>query len=333
MYSQLQVGGEDFVDNPLVPATAVVVAPAVVDGSAVTNEAAPAANSAPEEGLITVKILSQAGKQMSTQVESLDSSVAELKAKVEKISDVSPELQRLIFMGRVLSDDQSLAACKIEDGSTVHLFARIKPAPVVDAPVSTGAPGAAVASLAPRRFDDAMISIHQSADPAERAAAIRTTHHIIMNRRVKLWSALLMVWNVMLLFQTVIAVAQPNLDDDNGLGQGNYQPEVPPNNDLENMLELAYQMAGAYVGMIGYRAAQLNNFELATKYSRLWIVYAVLFVAFNVSKVARAQGTMTHTSGEFMSLAARWVLIPIMMWSYCIVQAARFRQMTGESNQ
>jgi ubiquilin len=53
------------------------------------------------------------------------SSVQGLKAVIEARAAVPVDRQRLIFRGRTLSNAETLAACSIVDGSTVHLVARL----------------------------------------------------------------------------------------------------------------------------------------------------------------------------------------------------------------
>lgn len=53
----------------------------------------------------------------------VSTTVADLKQKLSSSdqADIPPERQRLIYSGRVLKDHDTLAACKIKDGNTVHL--------------------------------------------------------------------------------------------------------------------------------------------------------------------------------------------------------------------
>ncbi len=52
------------------------------------------------------------------------SSVWDLKGKINTISQVAPERQRLIFSGRELDDDKTLRSYNVEEGRTVHMVKR-----------------------------------------------------------------------------------------------------------------------------------------------------------------------------------------------------------------
>eukprot|EP00756_Hemistasia_phaeocysticola_P026310 Hpha_TRINITY_DN16054_c0_g1::TRINITY_DN16054_c0_g1_i10::g.122293::m.122293 len=55
-----------------------------------------------------------------------DSNVAELKRLAEKVSDIPPGLQKLVFGGRLLNDADSLSAFGIKEGAMVMLVQRLK---------------------------------------------------------------------------------------------------------------------------------------------------------------------------------------------------------------
>ena len=75
-----------------------------------------------EDGeLITVVILDVAQKKFPVTL-SPSSTVQRLKAKGHAVHKVSPDRQRLIFQGRMLSDEKTLVEEKIADQVIVHLF-------------------------------------------------------------------------------------------------------------------------------------------------------------------------------------------------------------------
>lgn len=57
------------------------------------------------------------------------SSVPDLKSSIHEKLGVAVDRQRLIFRGRVLKNDESLASCSLEDGVTIHLVERSQDAP------------------------------------------------------------------------------------------------------------------------------------------------------------------------------------------------------------
>ena len=48
-------------------------------------------------------------------------SVADLKTKLAELSDIAADRQRLIYSGRVMKDEETLATYKLQSGHTVHM--------------------------------------------------------------------------------------------------------------------------------------------------------------------------------------------------------------------
>lgn len=78
--------------------------------------------SAPADQQITFTVKSSSDQKHVVTV-SLASTVGDLKQKLaaEDYANIPVERQRLIYSGRVLKDPDTLSACKIKEGNTVHL--------------------------------------------------------------------------------------------------------------------------------------------------------------------------------------------------------------------
>ncbi|KAM3362886.1 ubiquitin domain-containing protein DSK2a isoform X1 [Capsicum galapagoense] len=84
-------------------------------------------NNATGDRKVTINVRCSNGSKFSVQV-TLESSVGSFKSVLAQHSDIPAEQQRLIYKGRILKDEQTLASYGLEADHTVHLVRGFAPA-------------------------------------------------------------------------------------------------------------------------------------------------------------------------------------------------------------
>ena len=242
---------------------------------------------------ISIRILDLNGKVFHTDmVES--STIADLKTDVKAKSGVREGLQRLIFRGQVLDDEKTLQDYKVEDGHTIHLFARQeiteseiessnRPTSSVNTtfddpntralgPMSDTISAVVFPSDGPRRIDPLMLD-----SPLGNCA-----------RRVKLWSSfLLIIYTMKVLSQFALMAnihennrqSSASSSDEPGGRYPSYYSRYLNQDPLISAVELIIHAFGVYVGCLGFKAAHDTILRQVRAYCNGLIWLAIFTIA------------------------------------------------------
>jgi hypothetical protein len=115
------------------PAPCLQLISVPAQATSVMSNAPPSAAAAqsPSGGAIQIFIKTATDKIITLDVESSDS-ISSLKASIQSKEGTPPELQRLIFAGKILQDQHTLADCSIQNRALLHfvLCADVGPGPM-----------------------------------------------------------------------------------------------------------------------------------------------------------------------------------------------------------
>jgi len=286
--------------------------------------------------------------------------VEDLKANGAKIHKVPANQQRLIYMGRLLQDDDTLQDVGLTEPKTIiHLFP--KPRVVVAAgnqeEDTEATPIASDGAHIPRIVLDP--------DEAERRSSILvlgSAEIIEAQNNVKLLSFLLLIISSMeLLALMTVAVGVPQ---DETVPDGSTPPPsptgsdddmmFPPQPDIEmrtwrnsDYVDLAISAFGFYVATLGIKATTENTMRLAKQYLvgtvLVGIAWNIFYYYLNIQaeKEADQKRVDATDDDEFGVLpdstyyvqAAFAIMLPAMLWFLCCVRAWQFHGLLQEAEE
>jgi Ubiquitin family len=319
---------------------------------------------------LTVVILDSAQKKFPIPCHS-QWTVGTFKRISSKIHKIPPSQQRLIFRGKMLTNDsQTLEDVKIDtDNVIIHLFP--KPRVVVTSNDGSNISDHASATVATATGDGSsssngahIPSIVIDQDEQERRGQILVLGSVEIaesQNNVKMLSLLLLVicsMRLLALFSIAMGVAEEpassnghgnnathhNTPTDNNNGTPYNEPDMEPREwQMSDYFDLAVSAVGFYVATLGMKATQENTLRLANAYMIGTVIAGIGWNAWNVFMyiVFYEQETAPSddddlpplTRDDFITVAFFTVAMPLFVWGVCCARAWEFRRLIEEAEE
>ena len=329
------------------------------DEEASTTEAAPLADentaAEEEEDHIELVIMDPAHRKFKVSA-GPEWTVKDLKTEGTKIHKVPAASQRLIYMGRLLQDEDTLKNVGLTEPKTIiHLFP--KPRVVV-------ASGMGAEETPPANNDGAHVPrIVLDPDEAERRSSILvlgSAEIMEAQNNVRLLSFLLLIicsMELLALFTIMLGVPPQQDSEDpseatppplNGTDDQYYpapQMEVRTwrNSDY---IDLVISSFGFYVATLGIKATTENTMRLARQYLAGTIVVGIAWniyyyflnvqagkEAYNAHKGERSDDDFVPSDSNFYAQAFLAMMLPAMLWFMCCARAWQFHRLLREAEE
>lgn len=290
--------------------------------------------------------------------------ISELKIASESVTHVPPASQRLVYMGRLLSDEKTLSDEKIENESIIHLF----PKPNIIIHSNEAEEACNNGAQQQNNLDDngahvpqIILDIEEARRSQSMSVLLTSAEMFEAQHRVKLLAFLLLIicsMELLTLFTIMLGVPQSGQEDDIPPGDPTdasfssaTQVEMRTwrNSDYADLIINAF---GFYVATLGIKATTDNTLHTAKKYyfgliitGLAWITY---YYYINVAQAkADQEANMDTNSTDFANIdnysnttssnvyvdSFYGIMIPICVWAICFVRAWQFQSMIAQAEQ
>jgi hypothetical protein len=311
---------------------------------------------------ITVVIMDPAQNKFDVSVNP-SWNVGRLKKEGVAIHKIARAQQRLIFMGRMLADETTLAEAKIQkDGVIIHLFP--KPRVVVQSSsLTNNHNGNTTVNMDEDSMPTGGAHVPQIIlDPDEaqmrsQILVLGSAEILDAQNNVKLLSFLLIIitsMELLALFMIMLGIPQEpdeiTVDDqtsnDDATGHHNSHHgsgSAGGPDDIRmwrnsDYFDLALNLFGFYAAMLGIKAATDNTRRLAFRYLICTIICGVFWNAFYFylnfeveQEIDQKEGHSLAPTSDLLVQAFFAILIPMMIWCMCCMRAHQFHALLEEA--
>lgn len=317
---------------------------------------------------VEVIILDFTHSRFSIQLPSLESTILDLKVAGTLLHSVNVNQQRLIYQGKLLTDDTTLQDSGIRNGSIVHLFP--KPRVVVVNSNSADSDETNEEEASPGETGGGRVpTIVLDQDEADRRGQILVlgnADYVEAVNNVKLFSfMLLIISTIELLNLMAVALGEggttndtiPYHEDDDYFPSDDNDDGEPMNetSTTDNFtnpyqtwtplswIDLVVSVLGIYVALLGIRASNENALVVARLYmvgtaitGVGWLVYNFI-LNFEIDEVEHEKRSNDpHPSianDSVFNEAVQAMVLPAVVWGLCVFRAWQFQHLLAEAEQ
>lgn len=353
-YNRVSADAEEEVPDDSVTETSTT---GTDEEASTTTDAAPLADenaaAEEEEDHIELVIMDPAHRKFKVSADP-EWTVKDLKQQGTKIHKVPAASQRLIYMGRLLQDEDTLQDVGLTEPKTIiHLF----PKPRVVISSGTGAE-----ETMPTNDGAHIPRIVLDPDEAERRSSILvlgSAEIMEAQNNVRLLSFLLLIicsMELLALFTIMLGVPPQDSDDpseatpppSNGTDDQFYPPNEMEIRTWRNSdyIDLVISTFGFYVATLGIKATTENTMRLARQYLAgtivvgiAWNVYYYFLnvqagkEAYNSHRGESSDDDFVPAESEFYAQALFAMMLPAMLWFMCCARAWQFHRLLQEAEE
>lgn len=309
---------------------------------------------------VTITILDFAHNKFTLSVNP-SWSIQTLKLKGQEVHKVVPERQRLVYQGRLLQDEVSLADSGIAaDGLIVHLFPKprvvIKDEQSESEEAEEGSPeGARVPTI-----------VLDSNEAQQRSSilVLGSTEYMETQNNVKMFSFMLMiVSSIELMTLLSIALGAPQSEAGLPLPEDDIFPSAddafsnhtsPDDSGIyyehwqtRHWFDLLISALGVYVAMLGIQASSQSTLRMARQYMWGLVVVAIGWLLYNFVLTYKIDEEVEHakqeaheddalapaTDKDILQDSLTMMILPAMVWFMCIARAWQLQHLLQDAEQ
>mmetsp|Transcript_49405 Transcript_49405/g.63381 ORF Transcript_49405/g.63381 Transcript_49405/m.63381 type:complete len:357 (+) Transcript_49405:95-1165(+) len=287
-----------------------------------------------EECFNEIRILDLKGDTYKLKNIPLNATIGDLKIEIENETEIPILLQRLIYSGKQLSDDnQTLVDAKVKDKTVIHLFKRPCPQASTVEPVIATEIGTTATAISTQQNNTIAELVNQN------MATEFVPEFETYRRRVKMLACMLFLISLLNLVTILIIIMEATT------------MTVKTQEWISMMVELVVNVLGVIVGVYGIQGTNTLNQDKVKQYCIGLIIVGTLYIGIDLYRLVRSFTThpdnnnsnddgegeggdskdknddevYVGTDNDTIGAASFSLFFTLSIWSICFYRAFQFR--------